>query len=52
MKGMYGCSNATILVSDPDYIRDIIVSRDGDISVLLSTNQIYYGKVSIPPIPE
>ena len=46
IKRIFGCTDITSLAEDGEFIRDIIVSRAGDISILLNTNKIIYGKVS------
>lgn len=44
-KRIFGCTDQTRLADVDHYIRDVIVSRAGDISILLDTNNIIYGKV-------
>ncbi|XP_067942010.1 cation channel sperm-associated auxiliary subunit epsilon-like [Watersipora subatra] len=45
LKHLHGCSKETKIVEDGEHIRDVIVSKKGDLSILLSTNQILFGKV-------
>jgi len=42
----YVYENTTELAPSPNFIRDVIVTKSGELSILLSNHQILYGKVS------